>query len=180
MRASPAHMRNLVIAACTLFATVVTAETNRISVGDLPGTDGRWQAGEAVMDAPPDQVQEWFSDARAWPRRFGDVQWVKDHGEQDGRRVVEFRSRILGRPMTIHLREQRGLIDYTGEGKGVTTQGKLYFRPAERGGTLVILQTTADIHGSLRLIVSDNAKKVRARRKIQSDLAAAMKLARHG
>lgn len=80
----------------------------------------------------------------------------------------------------MRLREQRGQIDYTGEGKGVTTQGKLFFAEAGRGRTRIVLQTTAELHGALRYMISENAKKVRARRKIQSDLASAVRLSHHG
>ena len=180
MRASPLAMRNMLLAACTLFATVVTADSNRITVGDLPGSGGQWQAGEAIIDAPPAEVQRWFADAQQWPQRFPDIQWVKDRGTKDGRRVVEFRSKILGRPMTIQIREQRGSMEYTGEGKGVTTQGRLFFNDAGRGRTHVILQTTAEIHGPLKVMIGENGKKMRARRKLHSDLASAVKLSGHG
>lgn len=56
MCASPSAMRNIMIAACTLFATVVTADPSRITVGDLPGTNGSWQSGAAIVDVPPAEV----------------------------------------------------------------------------------------------------------------------------
>jgi hypothetical protein len=171
----------LIAAACVLCATVVTAAPqDQIVVGDLPGTNGVWQRGEATVAAPRAEVQSWFSDVSSWPQRFSDVQWAKDLGTSNGVKTVQFKSKIIGRPLTIHVREQPGLIVYTGEGKGVTTQGRLYFQALGPNQTRTILQTTADLHGPLKVLIGENGRKQRARKKLHSDLAAAQQLSRHG
>ncbi len=153
-------------------------ELNRVAIGDLPGTNGAWQEGEVVVAAPAGTVQRWLSDTADWPAHFPDVQWSRQLGTTpDGRRVVRFRSRVIGRPLTIRIREQPGLIAYDGEGKDVTTRGKNYIEPLGDGRTRVVLQTTSEVHGALGAFVSDKTKRERARRKLAADLDALVKLA---
>lgn len=157
-------------------------ELNRVVIGDLPGSGGRWQSGEVVVDAPAAKVQQWLSDAADWPARFPDVRWSKQVGStSDGRRVVRFQSRAIGRTLTIRIREKPGLITYEGEGKDVTTRGKNYIEPLGGGRTRVVLQTTAEVHGALGAFVSDKMKRDRAQRKLSADLRALVDLAgKHG
>ncbi len=173
-------------AVCVTLLSLVTAAFARgetagaIHLSDLQGTDGRWQSGETTVAAPAAQVQAWFGEAAAWPSRFPDVEWAKVIStEPDGTRVVQFKSSILGRTMTLHVREQAGLIAYTGEGSGVSTQGKILIQPAGEGRTHVVLQTTADLHGAVRLVVTEGAKRARARRKLGSDLASIIRLSKN-
>jgi carbon monoxide dehydrogenase subunit G len=161
-----------------LWVTSATAQpVDRVTVHDLPGTDGRWQAGEVVVAAPAAQVQAWLQDARNWPARFPDVQSAEELGSTpDGRHIIRFRSRVLGRTMTVRVREQPGLIEYEGEGKNVTTQGKQIIEAVDDRHTRVIMQTSADVHGALRMFVNDNMKRDRARRKLTADLNALVQL----
>ncbi len=171
--------RTLVLASLLLLPLAAPAEElNRVAIGDLPGTDGRWQEGAVVVRAPAGEVQRWLSDVRDWPARFPDVEWSRDVGTTaDGRRIIRFRSRAIGRPMTIRIRERPGLIAYDGEGKDVTTQGKNWVEPLDGERTRVILQTTAEVHGALGTFVSARMKRDRARRKLAADLGAIVKLA---
>src|SRR4051812_47584477 len=97
-----------------------------VQVNDLPGTGGHWQTGEVTVAASADEVQGWVTDAERWPQRFPDDEWVRLKGRApDGRSVVEFRSKALGRALTVRLHEEPGLITYDGSGKDLTTRGKI-------------------------------------------------------
>jgi hypothetical protein len=154
-------------------------ELDRVTIGDLPGSGGRWQVGEVVVAAPAAEVQAWLSDAPAWPARFPDVTWARALGTTaDGRRIIRFQSRAIGRPLTVRIREQPGLISYDGEGKNVTTRGKSYIEPLGARRTRVVLQTTAEVHGALGAFVSADMKRARARRKLTADLDALVELSK--
>ena len=166
------------LAGVLLPLAVPAEELNRVAIGDLPGTHGSWQEGQVIVAAPASEVQRWLSDTRTWPSRFPDVQWTQELGTtSDGRRIVRFRSRTIGRPLTVRLRERPGLIAYDGEGKDVTTQGKNWIEPLGRDRTRVVMQTSAEVHGALGAFVSAKMKRERARRKLARDLDAIVKLA---
>ncbi|MCU1279148.1 MAG: hypothetical protein JWM53_2694 [bacterium] len=166
--------------ALLLSLSATAQELDKVTIGDLPGTDGTWQTGEVVVAAPAAEVQAWLSDAPDWPARFPDVEWAHALGTTaDGRRIVQFSSRAIGRPMTIRVREQPGLISYDGEGKDVTTRGKNYIERLGERRTRVVLQTTAEVHGAIGAFASDKMKRERARRKLTADLDALVKLANH-
>jgi hypothetical protein len=182
----PVHrMRNLKLAAIAsvlAFSLVATARgqpLDQIRVGDLAGSGGRWQSGEVTIGVPAREVQRWFADAPRWPARFPDVQWARVEGKSsDGRAIVRFRSRIIGRTLTLDLREQPGLITYVGNGKGVTLQGRMYFTPRGPGTTHVVLQTSADLHGLAGAFASAKTKRGRAFKKLRADLTALTRLER--
>jgi carbon monoxide dehydrogenase subunit G len=166
------------ITALVLSLSATAQELDRVTIGDLPGTNGSWQTGEVVVAAPAAEVQQWLSDAPDWPARFPDVEWAHALGTtEDGRRIVQFRSRAIGRPITIRVREQPGLIAYDGEGKDVTTRGKNYIERLGERRTRVVLQTTAEVHGAAGAFASEKMKRERARRKLSADLDALVELA---
>jgi hypothetical protein len=149
---------------------------NQVQVGDLPGTNGRWQQGVVTVSAPPDLVQRWLTEAAQWPARFPDDAWARDLGQApDGRRQVQFHSNVLGKTVTVRMDEKPGLIVYDGSGKGVWTQGKIFVEPAGRG-TRVIMQTTGDLKGLGGALVPDSLKRKRVRKKLASDLNAVIQL----
>jgi len=148
-----------------------------VTVGDLPGTNGAWQFGEVTVAAPADQVHRWFDEVGRWQGRFPDIEWVQALGATpDGRRIVRFRSSIIGRTMTIRMREQPGSIVYDGEGKDVTTRGKILIERRADRTTHVILQSTTEVHGAAGLFASKNLKRERAHRKFRSDLTSIARL----
>jgi hypothetical protein len=166
------------IVVTSLAASALALPLNTVSVGDLPGTNGSWQVGEVTVAAPPDEVQRWFSEATQWAPRFSDDAWSRDLGHApDGTHVAEFYSRVLGRALTVRLREQPGLIAYDGSGKGITTQGKIYIMPAGPGRTRVVMQTSGQLHGALGAVVSERMKRKRALNKLEADLNAVVRLA---
>ncbi|HEY7953891.1 MAG: SRPBCC family protein [Polyangia bacterium] len=153
------------------------ADLNQVTVGDLPGSNGAWQVGEVTVAAPAAEVQRWFADAAAWPSRFPDDKWVRVMGTTpDGRQVVQFRSKILGRDLTLRLREQPGSIVYDGEGKGVHLQGKIYIESLGPQLTHVVLQSSAKLHGTTAALISEKMKRGRALKKLSSDLHAIVRL----
>jgi hypothetical protein len=173
-------MRTLIVLglAVALGAVAGAEKLNQVVVGDLPGTDGNWQAGEVTVAAPAHEVQSWFSDAPAWPKRFPDDQWATDKGRgSDGRKTVEFRSKVLGRNMTLHIKEQPGLIAYDGQGKDVNTQGKIFITPLGPDKTKVVMQTTGEVHGAAGVFAGKGMKRKKAIAKLTSDLNAVVKLA---
>jgi hypothetical protein len=162
------------LAAASLAAV---APLDTVAVGDLPGTDGNWQWGAVTVAAPATVVQQWFSDAPRWAMRFPDTQWSQPLGTTaDGRQVVRFRSRVIGRPITLWLRERPGNIVYDGKGKDVHTQGKLFFEPIDARHTRVILQSTSEVHGAAGLFASPKMRRDRAQRKFRADLQAVVQL----
>jgi hypothetical protein len=168
-----ALLASLLIVAPLAFAEPLGA----IRVGDLPGTSGTWQFGEVTVAAPADQVQRWFSDAARWPARFPDDEWVQLVGTTpDGARIVRFRSRIIGRTLTLRLREQPGAIVYEGEGKDVTTRGKIFIERLGDQRTRVVLQSTSEVHGAAGIFASKKMRRERSQRKFRDDLAAVVRL----
>ncbi len=172
-------MRTLSIVSFLSVAALAGAQPlGQVSVGDLPGTNGRWQMGEVTVAAPADEVQRWFSDAPRWPQRFPDDEYARVVGRApDGRLVVEFKSKILGRAMTLHLRDQRGLITYDGVGKGINTQGKIMINALGPNQTRIVMQTTGELHGLVG-VFGKGEKRKRALAKLRSDLDACARLAR--
>jgi len=176
MRASIVSFVLIVLAALAGAAHGQTL--NRVVVGDLQGSNGRWQVGEVTVAAPADQVQRWFTEVERWPARFPDDVSSRNLGRApDGRRVAELRSRALGRTLTLRLHEQRGLITYDGAGKDVTTQGKIYITPVGPGVTRVIMQTTGELHGAAGVFAGEGTKRKRAYKKLSADLNALVRLA---
>jgi hypothetical protein len=155
------------------------AETppGQIRVGDLPGTDGNWQFAEVTVNAPAEVVQRWLADASRWQGRFPDVEWAQVTGTtRDGRNIVRFRSRIVGRPLTLRMRERPGLILYDGEGRDVVTHGKVYVEALGDRRTHVILQSSSEVHGAAGWFASKKMKRERTRRKFVSDLSSIIRM----
>ena len=175
-------MRTLAIAslACLLASVPAGAQPlGVVTVGDLPGTGGRWQMGDVTVAVPAAEVQRWFADAASWPRRFPDDERVRLLGRApDGRQLVELKSHALGRTLTLRMRVQPGLITYDGSGKGVTTQGKIMIEALGPARTRVVMQTTGELHGATGVFATEGMKRKRALAKLRSDLEACARLAR--
>jgi carbon monoxide dehydrogenase subunit G len=158
---------------------VAAAALDQVLLGDVPNTDGKWQSGEVTVAAPPEEVQRWFSDVSRWTERFPDDEMARDLGRApDGRRVAELRSKALGKTLTVRMRERPGLIEYDGSGKGVETEGRIYFYPAGPGRTRIVMQTTGELHGLTGLVATEDMKRDRALKKLGSDLEAAVRLSK--
>jgi uncharacterized membrane protein len=153
------------------------APAGEIRVGDLPGTNGNWQFGEVTVNAPAAEVQRWFADVNRWPQRFPDVKSADVAGKApDGREVVHFRSTIIGRPLTLRISDRPGLIAYDGEGKDVTTQGKIFVERLDDQHTHVMLQSSSQVHGAAGIFASAKMRRSRAQKKFRSDLSSIVRL----
>ena len=165
---------SLFLAGSLAAATVAGAAVERpgdIFVGDLPGTHGQWVYGEAIVAAPAPVVQRWLGDVGAWSQRYPDVEWAQSLGtNKAGEHIVRFRSSIVGRTMTLRMLEQPGRITYEGEGKNVTTRGRIFVDALDAWHTRVTLQTTAEVHGLAGVFATQKLKHQRAEQKIRSDL----------
>ncbi len=168
------------VSSCLLLAgaPALAAPLNAVSVGDLPGTNGQWQTGEVTVAAPQAEVWRWFTEVNRWPERFPDDAWARDLGRTpDGRQLAELRSNALGRTLKLEMREQPGVITYTGTGKGVTTQGKIFVQAVGPNTTRVIMQTTGELHGAIGFFAGEGTKRKRAIKKLSSDLQACVRIA---
>jgi len=155
------------------------AALDQVVLGDMPNTNGAWQSGEVTVAAPPAEVQRWYSDVSRWTERFPDDKSARDLGRApDGRRLAELHSRALGKTLTVRMRERPGLIEYDGEGRGVKTQGKIFFVPAGPGRTRVVMQTTGELHGITGVLATEDMKRDRALKKLGSDLEATVRLSK--
>jgi hypothetical protein len=152
---------------------------DQVKVGDLPGTDGQWQAGEVVVAAPAEEVQRWFTDVSQWEKRFPDDTNVRDEGRgPDGRHTASFKSKAIGKTLTVHMREQPGLITYDGSGKDVNTQGKIFIQALGPSTTKIVMQTTGELHGAAGAFAPEGTKRKRAIKKLTADLDAAVRLSK--
>src|SRR5689334_14660684 len=108
--------RKTIVALCLVLQASLAAAA--AETRDLPGSDGNWQEGRAVVDAPIDVVRGWLVDFEHWPQLFPDVQYAKVLSRPAGSQaVVRFRSRIVGRELTIGFGWGAREIRYRGGGK---------------------------------------------------------------
>jgi hypothetical protein len=148
-----------------------------VHLGDVPGTGGQWQQGSTVVAAPLPEVRRWLTDYDAWPALFPDVEWATVLARDGDLWTVRFRSRIVGRDLTIRVRISPTLLVYVGTGKDVTTEGKVYLKALDRQHTSVLMQSSATVHGLAGAFVGTGTKRKRALRKIGADLSALHALA---
>lgn len=149
-----------------------------IDLRPVPGSHGHWEEGSVVVPASARMVRDWLTDFRAWPLRFPDIESVTLLGRtEDGRIQVRFRSSIVGRPITVRVRVTPNGLVYNGEGKNVTTQGRVYLIPLGPERTRVTMQATSDVSGFLSIFATERLKRERTREKLRSDLNALVDLA---
>jgi hypothetical protein len=158
-------------------AGAVAAPLNQVVVGDLQGTNGKWQAGEVTVAVPAAEVTTWFTDVKGWSARFPDDSKVRDGGRTpDGRQIADFHSDAIGKTLHLEIRQQPGLITYVGKGKDVNTQGKIFIQSLGPNTTRVIMQTTGEVHGVSGAFAGENTKRKRAIKKLTADLNALVHL----
>ena len=147
-----------------------------IETRDVAGSDGNWQEGKAVIDAPLDEVRGWLTDFEHWPQHFPDVTSAKVLARSGDTAKLRFRSRVIGRELTIDLRWTPREITYRGAGKNVDVQGKIEMRPVDAKRTEVVMQSTANVHGLSGAFASKGLKRDRAFKKLRADLGALEKM----
>jgi hypothetical protein len=162
------------------FATPAYAlATATIALHDLPGTAGEWQEGEAIVPAPPKQVQAWLTDYGRWVGRFPDIDAAQLLGDDArGRHVVRFHSRLAGRIFVVHEAVHPGLLVFDGWAPNVFTQGRIWILDAGAGSSHVIMQSTAQVHGFIGLFATRGYKRKSSFAAITSHLNALISLAR--
>ncbi|HEY2746422.1 MAG TPA: SRPBCC family protein [Polyangia bacterium] len=155
-----------------LLAAPALAAGDKIEVGDVAGSDGNWQQGRAVIDAPLDEVRGWLVDFEHWPTHFPDVTSAKvlAHGRDTAK--LRFASRVIGRELTIDLHWTAREISYRGAGKNVDVQGKITLAPEGDRRTSVVMQSTANVHGLAGAFATKGLKRDRAFKKLRADLGA--------
>jgi hypothetical protein len=164
----------VIVIAILLVPAFVVAQ---FQLGDVPGSGGEWQQGEALVAAPPSQVRAWLTDYAAWPRRFPDVEWSEPLGvDARGRNVVRFRSRIAERVITVHEAVTPGLLVFEGWAPSIYTQGRIFLLDGGAGRTRVVMQSTSAVHGFLALFATRGLKRRRAFEVIGSHLGALVAL----
>lgn len=167
---------SIAVVALSLVAPLALAQP-RITLGDVPGSDGNWQYGETVVNAPADLVQRWFWEPEMWSKRFPDTQWAQPiRSDGRGHQVVRFRSKVIGRTLTLRMTQKPGLISYDGEGNDVTTQGKIFVTALGPSQTRVLMQSTSQVHGAAGIFASKKMRRDRALKKFKADLTAVIQM----
>jgi hypothetical protein len=150
-----------------------------IELRDLPGTNGTWQEGAAVIPAPRERVHRWLTDYILWPSRFPDIEWSQVLGDDDkGRHIVRFRSKIADAVLTVHEAVSPDLLVFEGSATFASTQGRIHLIDLGNGTTRVLMQSTAEAHGLARLFATQNLKRKRAHQVATSHLTALWNLAK--
>jgi hypothetical protein len=172
-------MGHLLAVAVALVAFASSAEAlSPIALGDVPGTNGRWQQGEAIIPAPPRQVQAWLTDYEHWQGRFPDIAWARVLGDDErGRHIVQFHSVLAGRTFVVHEAVRPDLLVFDGWAPNVHTQGRIWIFDAGAGQTRVIMQSTAEVHGFIGLFATRGYKRKSAFAATTSHLRALFDLA---
>jgi carbon monoxide dehydrogenase subunit G len=170
--------------ACSLFVLVLATGAAAFAPGpvalrDIPGSDGEWQEGSAIVPAPPERVVHWLTAYREWTRLFPDVEWAQVlPRDRRGRDVVRFRSRYAGRAITMHQAVTPNLLTYDGYGANIHTQGRVYVIDLGNNRSRVIMQTTSEVHGMAGVFASRKLKRTRAFQALRGHLSALIEAAR--
>lgn len=149
-----------------------------IDLHDLPGTDGRWTEGIAVVDAPRARVRQSLTDYARWKGRFPDMAWAQYLGDDErGRNIVRFHSYLANRTFTIHESVRPDLIVFDGWAPNVHTQGRIWILDAGAGRTRVVMQQTNEVHGFVGLFATRGYRRRAAFAATASHLGALLALA---
>jgi hypothetical protein len=149
-----------------------------IVLRDLPGTNGEWQEGEAVIPAPRDRVRGWLTDYPNWPKRFPDIGWSMVLGDDEkGWHVVRFSSRIVDAIITVHEEVLPDRLVFWGTAPYTYTQGRIHLIDLGNGTTRVLMQSSAQVHGFWKIFATRGLKRERAFRVTRSHLQALLDLA---
>jgi hypothetical protein len=164
--------------AVLLAALASPASATAIDLHDLPGSDGKWTEGVAIVNAPPARVHDWLTDYAHWKGRFPDMEWVEPLGtDAGGRRVVRFHSYAADRTFTLHQTVGRDLIVFDGWAPNVHMQGRIWILDAGGGRTRVVMQSSNEVHGLAGLFATRGYRRRAAFAATASQLRALLKLA---
>jgi hypothetical protein len=150
-----------------------------IETRDLPGTDGQWQEGAAVIRAPRSEVLRWLTDYPMWPRRFRDISSAVVLGDDErGRHRVRFRSRIAGAEITVAEEVSPALLVFDGVAWFAFTQGRIHLIDLGDGTTRVLMQSTSQPRGIAKLFATKGMRRDRSWKVARSHLESLDELAR--
>lgn len=167
------------VAAALAAAASAGAPAPAIALHDLPGTDGVWQEGEALVPAPWQTVQGWLTDYAHWVGRFPDIASAEQlPDDAQGRHVIRFASRLAGRTFVVHEAVRPHLLVFDGWAPHVHTQGRIWILDAGDGRSRVLMQSTAEVHGFIGLFATRGYKRKSAFAATRSHLGALLDLAR--
>ncbi len=172
-------MRSFIIVACLVCVRAATAKPPAPGYGlaDLANSHGDWQQGSAVVDASRDQVRQWLTDYRDWPRHFPDIEWSEVLPDDSaGRHVVRFRSKIADRMIVVHEAIEPGLLVFEGFSPNIHTQGRIHLIPLGDGSTRVVMQSTTEVHGFIGIFATRGLKRDRAFKVTRAHLDALVNL----
>jgi uncharacterized membrane protein len=159
--------------------TVLTVTTPALAAPTTRDLPGDWQEGRVVVEAPLDVVRGWLVDYDHWPELFPDVQSVEVLSRPArNQAVVRFRSRIVGRELTIGSSWGGREIRYRGGAKNIDSRGRVLLRPLGPDRTEVVMQSTSDVHGLIGVFATRRLKRERAFAKLNADLGALENVAR--
>jgi hypothetical protein len=127
----------------------------RIALRDLPGTDGEWQEGAALVPAPRERVHAWLVDYANWPKNFPDMLTTEVFPDDDrGRHVVRFSSKIAGMTFVLFEEVRPTLLVFEGFAPHVHTQGRIHLIDRGDGTTRVLMHSTSEVHGFIGLFAT--------------------------
>jgi hypothetical protein len=168
----------LLVALASPAPAAAPAPARTIDLHDLPGSDGKWTEGVAIVAAPPARVHEWLTDYARWKGRFPDMEWVEPLGtDAHGRRVVRFHSYAADRTFTLHQTVGDNLIVFDGWAPNVHMQGRIWILDAGGGRTRVVMQSSNEVHGLAGLFATRAYRRNAAFAATASQLGALLRLA---
>lgn len=155
-----------------LLAVVSQAHADTVRLAELPG---HVSEGRVVIDASPEEIYDVVTAYAQWPRVFSDIESVKV--ESGGREIarVAFRSRAIGREVTVEFENDPAhSISFRGvKGPpGGRASGHYALIPIDDGKrTQVVARIYMDVVGAPGLFVRDKAVREIRRAKLQADLS---------
>jgi hypothetical protein len=172
-------MRRLLVLLTVVSVPLLARADFAIQFTDVPGSDGHWHQGTAIIPAPVEQVIGWLTDYDHWSQIFSDISTSRMEGvTTDGGSIVRFHSRIAQR--TIVIREYRtsfGLV-YDGGSNHVRVQGRIFVTDLGDGRTEVTMQSSARVQGPLRAFVTERMVRSRENALMQAHLSSLYELSR--
>lgn len=156
----------------TLLAVISHAHADAVQLAELPG---HVSEGRVVIEATPQQIYDVVTAYEQWPQVFSDIisVTVESGGREDAR--VQFRSRAIGREVTVEFDNDPGQsISFRGiKGPpGGRASGYYALIPLDDGKhTQVIARIYMDVVGAPGLFVREKSVRAIRQAKLKADLS---------
>jgi len=143
-----------------LLAVVSQAHADTVRLAELPG---HVSEGRVVIDASPEEIYDVVTAYAQWPRVFSDIESVKV--ESGGREIarVAFRSRAIGREVTVEFENDPA--------HSISFRGVKGPPGGRASGHYALARIYMDVVGAPGLFVRDKAVREIRRAKLQADLS---------